>query len=310
MAFRRLVSIIVLVFTVATLVGVLVQGRDELSQIENWTNCLFALGQGFLLYPLSLAIQSLNWSKMMARLAQVAGGWHDIEIYAYTHLMRRIPGGIWYLTGRMTAYDELGVKNSTTLAASGLEWLLLLFAAALVWGTMKLSVFTDWRLSIMIGSVVASACVGIAHQVLSKRNRSRLPRFIRELLDQYGANSSLPRVGELGWWIGNYVVAYVIGGLILFVLVRSVAPKSSVSLSGAVSIWALTGGIGSLTSTVLPAAFGIRELTLTALLTPTVATARAVLIAFLFRALFIAGDLVWGGALWGLARALGQESLH
>lgn len=304
--FRRLLTFGILAFTLGLLAVLLVRGRAELRQITSWTDCWMALGQSFLLYPVSLTIQALTWSMMIGRLAQIARGWHDVEIYAYTHLMRRLPGGVWYLVGRTMVYRELGAEGTATLAASGLEWLLLLLAAGLVWGSIKLFRVTTWWLGAALILGVAAAVLATARWIAAHgaEIQSRLPGFAHRWMEAWSATPARPRAGELALWTGAYAVAYGIGGLILFRLVISLAPAAGVTLPDAVSVWALTGGVASLTSTILPAGLGIRELTLTALLTPEVATTRAVLVALLLRALFIVGDLIWGGTMWGLARAI------
>lgn len=309
--FRRLAGLVTIACTFGILLGLLVRGRGELRQIESWRDCWSALGESFLLYPVSLMIQALVWSMMIARVGQTAKGWRDIEIYAYTHLMRHLPGGIWYLAGRTMVYGELGVGSAATLAASGLEWLLLFLAALLVWGFTKLPTTTPWWLAVVIPVSAAAACLGIRRWTAAHAEevQPRLPSLVREWLEAWCATPVVPRLTELALWTGTYAAAYGIGGLILFLLVSGIAPGAGITVLDAVSIWALTGGIASLTSTILPAGLAVRELTLTALLTPAMTTTHAVLVALLLRALFTAGDLVWGGAMWGMARALGHRRL-
>ena len=140
----------------------------------------------------------------------------------------------------------------------------------------------------------------------STQERRWLPGFIRQRLGDLSV-IAMPRGRELVLWVGLYTIAYIIGGLILFLLVRGVAPESSVTLTDAIRIWALAGGVGFLTSMIVPAGLGIRELTLTALLAPDVPIVGALLIALLLRMLFITSDLVWGGLMWAIGRVLGHD---
>ena len=78
-------------------------------------------------------------------------------------------------------------------------------------------------------------------------------------------------------------------------------------LAEAARIWALTGGIGSLLSVVVPAGLGVRELTLTVLLSPPMSVAEAIVVAILLRILYVGGSLVWGGLLLALARLAGRR---
>ncbi len=304
---RRWVSIGVMLLTIGFSVVLLIHGREELRQFDDWHAYLIVCGQGFLLYPLSMSVQALTWSMMIARLGQIASGWRDIEIYAYTHLMRRLPGPLWYLAGRTVIYRERGIGAGVTLAASGLEWLLLLVAAVSIYGGLSLSGPGSWLLGfIMITLLIIGSLWGLRAALNSVQDPHWLPGFARHWLGRLSV-TAMPQIKHLALWVGLYTIAYIIGGLILFLLMHGVTPESNVTLTDAIRIWALTGGISFLTSMIVPAGMGIRELTLTALLAPEVSTVAALLIALLLRMLFIAGDLVWGGLMWAIAQVLGRD---
>ena len=303
---RRWVSVGVLLFTIGFLVALLIHGREELRQFDDWHAYLTVCGHGFLLYPISLSVQALTWSMMITRLGQVDGGWRDIEVYAYTHLMRRMPGALWYLAGRTVIYRERGIGASVTLAASGLEWLLLLVAAVFIYGSLSLSNLGSWLLGFVTPLLLVAVSLWGLRFLCSAQGRRWLPGFVRQWLGNFSA-TAVPQRGELVLWVGLYATAYAVGGLILFLLIRGVAPTASTTLSDAIRIWALAGGVSFLTSMIVPAGMGIRELTLTALLAPDVPAVGALLIALLLRMLFIASDLVWGGLMWAIARVLGRD---
>jgi len=296
----------VLLFTIGFLVALLIHGREELRLFNDWHAYLTVCGRGFLLYPISLSVQALTWGMMIARLGRVAGGWRDVEIYAYTHLMRRLPGALWYLAGRAVIYRERGIGPGVTLAASGLEWLLLLVAAVSIYGGLGLSGPRSWLLGLVMLTLLVAVSVWALKALGSAQDRRWLPGFARHWLGGLSV-TAMPQSKDLALWVGLYAIAYVIGGLILFLLVHGVAPESSVTLTDAIRIWALTGGVGFLTSVIVPAGMGIRELTMTALLAPEVSTVAALLIALLLRMLFIVSDLVWGGLMWAIARVLGRD---
>lgn len=278
----------------------LARGREELRQFGNWRTYLMACGQGFLLYPVSLSIQALIWSMMIKRAGHVDHRWRDVEIYAYTHLMRHIPGAFWYLAGRTAMYYAEGIGASIVLASSGLEWLLLLVAAVVTYSVLSLPTPGSEVIFVVFILAVIASLRGCRF-LYSIPARHWLLGFIRRRLEDISM-IALPRWGELILWIGLYIIAYGIGGLILFSLIHGVAPTSDITLSAATRIWALAGGIGFLTSMVVPAGIGIRELTLTALLAPDISTVGALLVALLLRMLFMASDLVWGGLMWAIAR--------
>ncbi|HEY76440.1 MAG TPA: hypothetical protein G4O00_09710 [Thermoflexia bacterium] len=306
---QRWISAGVLFLSVGFLLALLIYGYKELQQFDNWQAYLAACARGFFIYPLSLSLQALTWSMMIARLGPKESRWRDIEIYAYTHLMRRLPGAPWYLAGRAMRYYEQGIETHVTLAASGLEWLLLLVIAMVIYSALSLPLHSSWLASLAF-SFLAVVLIAAGFQRLrlrwSTQDETRLPRPLRQVLVNLSSLDP-PQWRELALWMGLYAVAYVIGGLILFLLAHSVAPTSGITLGDAVRIWALTGGISFLTSIIIPAGMGIRELTLTALLSPNLPIAGALLVALLLRVLFIASDLVWGGLMWITARILGRD---
>lgn len=300
---RQWVSVSVFLCTVAFLVFLLLRSTDELRGLDDWPTYLGVCARGFLLYPISLIVQALIWRMIIVRLGQMTGGWWDIEIYAYSSLMRHLPGMIWYLAGRATMYHTRGVGASVALMASGLEWFLLLVAAALVYGTLSL---TGSGMLLISLALLAALIVGTAfglRQALLAGTRLPLPGFVRRRLTAL-ATAPVPGAADLALWLSLYVLAYFIGGWILLLLVRGVAPEVTLGLGAATRIWALTGGVGFLLSAIVPAGLGVRELTLTVLLSPTMSIAEAIVVAVLLRMLYIGGSLVWGGMLWAIARLI------
>ena len=300
---QRRIKFLVLAFTLGFFVVLLVVGREELGQFDNWDAYLIVCGQGFLLYPLSLGIQALCWGMMIAQLGGASFGWPDVEIYAYTNLMRRLPSPVWYLAGRTVIYRARGIGPHVTLAASGLEWLLLLLTAAILHIALSPSDGIHRLVWIIIAILIGMGGLWMVKHLDSARNYRRLPNIARRWLKSLSL-ITMPRGKVLAIWIVLYTIAYIIGGTILFLLVAGVAPSAGMTLIDAVRIWALTGGVGFLVSMIIPAGIGIRELTLTALLTPTVPAVEALLIAILLRMLFTVSDLVWGGLMWSIARLL------
>jgi hypothetical protein len=298
---RRVVSFGLMLCTLAFLVVLLVRGRDELSQFTDWQNYLYAIVLGLLLYPISLVIHAWVWSRMIARLGKSRSGWWDVEIFAYTHLIRRLPGAVWYLASRSLMYHDRGVKAGVTLVASGLEWLWMVLAGLLVFGLLSLA---------GIGSLLLGLAVGVALWVVgykgpyvlgSLKRWGHLPAAARRWLERAEA-VNLPTGGDLVLWMVAYCITYGIAGSILLILVRAVDPKTALTLDEAIRVWALTASASTLVVGILPAGLGVRELTITALLTPTVPLMVSLFVAVLIRLLFVVGDMLWGGMMWGIGR--------
>jgi len=198
-------------------------------------------------------------------------------------------------------YRGRGVGAKVTLAASGLEWLLLIVSAALVYVTFTVVGGACVAASFLVLILMLILGAFTLQRFLSAGSRfQRLPLLRRNL--QPFPTERLPRTRDLSLWLVLYVLCYVIGGAILLNLAQGVVPDAAIDLGDAVRVWALAGGTSILFSAIIPAGLGIRELTLTALLAPFMSTAAAILVAVLLRLLFLGGDLVWGLVLWSLAR--------
>jgi hypothetical protein len=304
---RAWLGVGVLLFTFGFLAILLFHSREELNQFTDWQAYLGACIIGFLLYPLSLLLHSWIWTRMIGRLSRSTRGWWDIEIYAYTHLMRRLPGALWYLGARSLMYHERGIKANITLVASGLEWLYMLGGGVLVYGLVSLSGVSAW----LLGLAAAGGLLILGHQAPRlirflahwQSMPAPLQRWFRRLGDV-----ALPTGEDLVLWLGAYVLTYGIAGAILFILLRSVASGALVGYGQATGVWGLTSSAGTLTVGLIPAGLGVRELTITALLSPQVPVVASVFVAVLIRLLFLAGDLVWGGLLWAVAHIAARSS--
>jgi len=289
-----------LLFTLSFLFVLLLRGHEQLYQLGNWRNCLGACIVGFLLYPLSLIIHAWTWSRMIARLSRSQSGWWDVEIYAYTHLIRHLPGAVWYLATRSLMYRDRGIKASVTLVASGLEWLWLLLGGILVYALFNLTGVGLFLLGLAVLGMLLAIGAWLPRLIHSLDHWQRIPAFGQRWLERLSV-VALPTGSDLLLWGGAYVLTYGVAGTIFFLLVRSVAPMASLTLGEAMQVWALTSSVGTLMTGLVPAGLGVRELTMTALLAPKVTTVAALFVAVLVRLLFIAGDLVWGGLMWFIA---------
>ena len=117
---------------------------------------------------------------------------------------------------------------------------------------------------------------------------------------QKSERRSLLRFLEGLLWIMLYVIAWSMGGIIIYLFVQNTGNRT-LDIWHAIYIWTLTGAIGALI-VFIPAGLGIREITLTWLLQPYVPTATAIMIAIILRLIFILGDLGWGIIVWQVSR--------
>jgi uncharacterized membrane protein YbhN (UPF0104 family) len=232
---------------------------------------LLALG----IYLLSLIMQMGVWLHMLSFQHKV--GWQDVQIYTQTVVMRRIPGGIWHWVGRSSSYKantEVGAKK--ILFANILEWCLIVVAAIGVYGLFTTDIAPTFRVALIVLSIVLGILLA----------STWFPKT-------YGRNHRI----TFGFsWVLAYGGSWFLGGLILYLFMNA-GDYSEMTIGQALAIWALAGGISSITI-IAPSGFGIRELSLAILLRPFAPVSYIILVALLLRLTFTLADVIWGSNGW------------
>ncbi len=271
--------------SVVYLVVILVLGINELRALD-WAPYARAMLLGYALYPIAIIAQAGAWALATGYLRdrRLSFSWIDVQIFAASYLLKRLPGGVWQVAGRIVAYRGRGVHPSQPIAASAIELSLTVANAGalyLSFGLLAgLGSLPDAGLALAISAVAG----GIAAQVVSRIGWLRQPPE-----DRSARNIGLVVFAVVAVL---YLASLAVASLILQVLVHA-GGNPSFALSDALATW----GFVALASTVivlLPVGLGIREITLTIVLAPFVSRPVAVAIAVLLRLLYIAGDVIWG----------------
>jgi hypothetical protein len=92
--------------------------------------------------------------------------------------------------------------------------------------------------------------------------------------------------------LGLSALAWIGGGLVLYVLANAVMPVPPTYIPALIGAWAASGAV-SLSAGLLVSGMGLREVTLTVLLGSLVPLPVAVAISVLFRVLLMLGEFVW-----------------
>jgi hypothetical protein len=298
---RQLFNYLSFISTILVFVLLLVHNWGKLNEYDDWIAYVSVAGIGFLLYPISLGIQALTWQLIVYRLGAARRGWWDLEIYAYTHMTKRLPSPLWYLVGRATKYHTLGVSSAIIIASSGLEWLLLLVSAGGVYLGFFIARGSNLIFILLLTVVLLMLYALLLVWILKKSHHLKNLPLVDGRLD-FTEDIRIPHLADVFLWLLLYASCYIIGGGIVYALAYGISEDSVIEFVTAVQVWSLTGGIGFLLSIFIPLGFGLRELTLGTLLTSYTSTTISVLIAIILRLLFISGDLFWGGVFWITAR--------
>lgn len=286
-----------LALTIASVVLVVVQGVNEID-LTDWRSIATATLVTLAAYGLSFLLQAVGWSLLIGRLSHEPGGWWDIEIYAYSNLMRRAPGAIWYLVDRVQSYRDRGLAGRFTLAASGSEWGLLVLSSAVVYGLTYLVSSETFLLvgSAVLGIVTLSLSVLIVQRRATVRTEPLAAAGVRGRL-----GAAVPELVLVGFL---YAICNVLGGVILYELAHIVGPTSTLSLTDAVRFWALTVLVSTLGSMVIVLNVFLRDVAIVVSLMSLLPPAAAITVAALLRVVFAVADVFYSTSLFGLARLM------
>lgn len=267
----RWIGYLLTIMAVAYLLYTAFSGDTRLQDLEwkgYWRNILGSIG----LYLISLVLQFIVWIRMVAHLRQA--DWLDLEIYARTTMMRRLPGGIWHWVGKTAMYSSgTEVPSRDVLRGSLLEWLLMFLTGLGI--LIIIYPLLPPPVSLILSIVVFAIAIWIGAQW------------------QPAGKAKGLRVAESLLWLGLYTGAWLLGAGI-FHLATGLSGAGQLDLLLSFRLWTISAVVSVIT-VLFPATLGIQEAVITYLLTPYIQPAVGLAIAISLRVIFILSDLIWGG---------------
>lgn len=281
----RALAVVAILFSLAVVAVLLQRNAGELgfylaSADFRW------LGASLVLYVVTFVGLALLWHSLISHFGETQRAVHDVYVYAQSSLARRLPGGIWYLAGRVSAYKGTGVAASATLAASAVEFTLVLLSGALLslLGWLFLDAGDAFGVVQVAGLTVTAILV-----VGSPRVLSLALRYVSRRQDGVVLKDVTPIQTLV--WLGLYTVIWVIGGVTLYVMIGSFYRLDVALLPSIMNSWFLAGLTGNI-ALFVPSGLGVREVGLTFLLGRVLPTSLAALSALLFRVLLTVGEVL------------------
>jgi len=286
---KRATSLIVVTLSFFVLAYALLRNWNDVRRYE-WRLYYPSLLLSFAAYCLALFLAISAWSLLLRRMGEHSSFKTDAKIYCSTNLARRMPaiGDVSLVTSRIYLYEKAGIGNAAI--ALVLLWeVVLQFVSAAVISVASLP-FTinplladHWQLLLFVlPLIVVVVRPGILNTVinfvLTKSGHKRTEAILTHR-DTLTAASLY-----MGVWIG--------GGITLYLFANAVHPIPLTYVSSIIGIWALTGLISRATLFV-PGSLGLREATLSLLLSPYIPLPRAVIISVLFRLWMIVCETIW-----------------
>jgi hypothetical protein len=284
------------VVTVLTISAYAVNGQ--------WAKAAPQLGHARLLdVGISLAVVAVYYLVFILGWIRILAGWNiqvsyraALESEMVSMLAKYIPGGVWTPAARVTALERLTGETATgTILASIILEALLSALSGIVVFVVSLAWIKNVHAPVIPLVLFALACVAILD-----------PRIFRpistRLLRRFGLSPLEPLpFSTMATLLGFYCCTWLIGGLGLYFLIRSLAPAPSLSTIPFLGGTAAIGAIVAVLAIFAPSGLGVREASMYALLIAVTSHSTALGATILNRltitvvelALFLAGVAIW-----------------
>ncbi len=287
---RRIFVALVIGASLAALAYGMIKNWQELVTYQ-WDLTYWPIPVALLLYGIDLGLAVIVWGGIVRGLGGQSRWMQDLRIYCASNLARRLPTPLWFMLGRVYLYEELGVSKTISSLATVVEGVLILFS-----GLVTLLVLLPLGGGLEFLRRYAWAITGAAIVCLALILRPQtLRRAVSWLAQRLGHAQTA--VDDLDYrhmllWIGLYSMVWIIGGVIFYLLLRTVHVVPVRHLPTVIGIW-VSGGVVSHVAIFLPGGLGIKELTMAALLSAVVPMPIAILVSVVARLWFSLNELIW-----------------
>jgi hypothetical protein len=241
-----------------------------------------------ILHTLALGTMFLAWHYTMRRLMNT-GQWRtNFRIFSVSMLARRVPIPIWYVGSRVYLYREQQTSATIVLAATALEIALIAVSGVLCYVMLLpwYSYTQHWGWWILV------ALTGVFTLILLLRPGLLIDliNLALRLLKRPPIPTTITR-RDLLLWGSLYLATWLIDGLGLYYAVAAfmASPPTITSVVGVSTVSALV----ALATMALPSGFGLKEITMGALLSVWMPVSAGVVISILYRLLQTIVETLW-----------------
>lgn len=299
----RLTHLLRVLFLVATLAGVAValyrlwpDVSAALSEVS-WV----ALVVGTVLACGFQIIGMLAWRTTLAELGSPLGPTSAARVYFVSQLGKYVPGSVWAAVAMLRLGQDVAVPRAQ-IAYSYLLSLAFSLLTGLAIGVPALIAYGDY-LPLALITLGVLAVVLLWPRLLNALLDGGLRLARRGRLEQPLSGRGIARIVVL------YLVAWVAGGLHVWVLALSVRADTGAgaALFSSIAAYTVASTLGVLV-VIAPAGAGVRDVLMVLILTPVTGAAAATAVAVISRAILTLLDLA-GAGVAGLAwRRIGRPA--
>lgn len=293
---QRVLTAVFIALTLTVIGSVLYSNRELLRTYEwniqpQWLIVAIAIMLG------SMVLGAWAWHRLVSDVVGVKNGRLNIKIWWYTNLAKRLPGVVWYIASRAVLYEQAGVSKRTTTLMSGLE-LALMFISGIITTLLTLPFWAlpseirenlsyAWFLLLLIPLSLLLIHPRILEKVWQKLSANKIATT---------ADESSPWQVNLTWkhtvtWLAIYISIWIFGGLILFSTINFFQTMGWQQLVAVIGMWTLANTV-SLAGAITFTNIGVREVSLTLLLTQMMPFPVAIITIITIRLILLAGALI------------------
>ncbi|MEM9775018.1 MAG: hypothetical protein AAF902_10585 [Chloroflexota bacterium] len=276
-----------LILLTPLVIGLVVWAEWDLFSEIIWEINVISLAIGFLILVVDMLVGALCWHSIVSKMTGFDQIQQNIKIWLFSNLARRIPTPIWYIASRSIMYKKINVSERATSLASGLEFVLILCAGAI----LSLVTLPFWPT--FVGENYQTNVIWVASGLLIVSLMLMHPRVIQKIVK---LTSKEEHVLQIDWgdsikWVAYYIIVWLIGGAVFFFVIDAFYEASVQLIMPSVSIWAIGSTISMLGSMLVFSGI-IREISIVFLLSFLIPIPIAVAVGVTLRLLWLVGELI------------------
>lgn len=243
-----------------------------------------------IIYPVGMLPTAFSWHTLLRTIGITLPFRTNLRIFSLSAFPRHIPGFVWYISSRSLLYKEENIGAAKIVTASAVDIILLALTGFL---SALMLLVSGVGLSQEISAVRTAAYIAVPILLLLIISIPLVNRLLPYFLKRRGV-TDIPQVNQaiLVLTLLAMFIAWAGGGLILFVLAQAIYPLSWSYYPAMIGAWGAAGAV-SLTIGIGIQGLGIREITLSAILSLIMPPVIAIILAVVFRLVLTAGEFLW-----------------
>ena len=286
---RRYLFFVILLVSIGFIALALITNWNEFSSQEinfDYRYIILAV----IIYPAGMLPTAFSWHTLLRTIGIRLPFRTNLRIFSLSALPRHIPGFVWYISSRSLLYKEENIGAGRIVTASAADIILLALTGFL---SALMLLVSGIGISQEISTVRTGALIALPILLLLIISIPLVNRLLPYFLQRRGV-SEIPQIHQ-GFLVITLLVMFIAwagGGLILFVLSQAIYPLSWSFYPAMIGAWGAAGAV-SLTIGIGIQGLGIREITLSAILSLIMPPVIAIILAVVFRLVLTAGEFLW-----------------